>query len=150
MEKRNKDEWFAVTMKLETKKIDEPFKDNEQFLYWVKKTFEPQDDLWWYNYELFSGNLEPTQLKEGSFVCVKMYEIVPQVKNDYYWFGFSIVDGSNMTNKNELMCEGEKGVIEIIRLMRDAARFKTWADYYAALKRLWALGYREETSDKME
>ncbi|MCX6244646.1 MAG: hypothetical protein NTU98_08065 [Bacteroidetes bacterium] len=128
--------WFSVTMDLKTKRINEITDRKEKFLYWVKKTYAPKDDLCWYNYELYDSEIKPTQLKEGSFTCVKIYEIVPKDGGDNYWFGFEIVDANNVTCKKGLMCKGEKGIIEVIKMMRKAANYENWATYDDALKKL--------------
>ena len=136
MQKKNSDEWFTVIRDLDIKKFNEPLKKNEQILYLVKKTFAPQDDLLWYDYELFDSEMETTRLIFGNFTCIKMYEIVPKDSKDVYWFGFSIFDKNGVTRKNELMCDGEKGIIEVIKLMRKAAEFGSWASYDVAARRL--------------
>jgi|GEM_PF-6100002 len=134
MQKKNSDVWFAITRDLTTIKFDEPLTKNELVLYLVKKIYKPQNDLLWYDYELFDSEMEPTRLTFGNFTCIKIYEIVPKIDNDVYWFGFAILDENGVTRNNELMCEGELGIIEVIKLMWKAAEFGCWADYDIAIR----------------
>ncbi len=78
MENKIGSEWFIVTRDLKTKRIIEPERDIKDVLFWVKKSFAPQDDLLWYDYGLFDSNLDPASLIIGNFTCLKMYEIVPK------------------------------------------------------------------------
>ncbi|MCX6244645.1 MAG: hypothetical protein NTU98_08060 [Bacteroidetes bacterium] len=134
MQKSTKDMWFAVTGELKTKKINEPFGNDEQIIYWVKKILVPKDDLLWYDYELFDSDMEPTQLKRGNFTCVKMCEIIEGERRNIFWFGYSIADGKGVTRYNELLNTGENGVVELIKYMPTYAKFGNWANYEAAIK----------------
>jgi len=135
MGKSNNTKWFTVTRDLNAEIIAEPSKDIKQIFYLVKKILTSQEDLFWYDYELFDSELEPTQLTFGDFICKRMYEIVPKASQDVFWFGFEIVDGNGVTRKNELQTEGKKGLVEIIKMMRKSADFGNWANYDAAVRR---------------
>jgi hypothetical protein len=127
------DRWFAILKNLKPERFVEPVKNTEFVLYWVKKKFAPREDELFYDFDLFNGNLEPVQLKEGAWICSRIYEIEPGDEDGFPWFGFEITDERGVARKNELMCAGEKGIIEIMDYMRFLAGFKTWAGHDAAM-----------------
>jgi hypothetical protein len=125
----SRDHWFAISKDLKTTNYDLPFKDTERILYWVRKQYSPKDDLLWYDYQIFDGNLEPTQITVGNFTCLKAYAIVPKNKNDDYWFGFEIIDGIKIIRKNEVLNNGEAGIVDIMKWMEKLATFGSWFEY---------------------
>lgn len=133
MKKSNQkmDLWISISKDLKKKYFDKPIK-SKNALIWIHKYFDRQYDanVSLFKYELFSSDLEPTQLREGNFTCTALSDYCKSVGcGNHYSIRFDIIDQKNKSRSFFGFGQEEDGIIKIIIFLRDLAKYDDWVEF---------------------
>ncbi len=123
--------WIAVSHDLEPKEYTKPILDDNVFV-WIHKYFGWQWDAYtpMFKYDIFSLELKPIHLQVGNFTCNLLEDYcLSSGCGNFYSIKFGITDKNNELRTGNGLGQQEEGIIEIVKLMREIAKYEDWVHY---------------------